>query len=61
MKLLRLPKVIEATTMCKASIYRLVKKGEFPAPIKIGERAVAWKEEEVTAWIESRERVSYIE
>ncbi len=27
---------------------------DFPEPIKIGARAVAWVEEEVDAWIEAR-------
>jgi len=30
--------------------------GDFPAPIKIGKRAVGWLEAEVHAWLESRQR-----
>jgi prophage regulatory protein len=33
---------------------RMVGKGEFPKPIKIGTRAVAWRESEIDAWITAR-------
>lgn len=33
---------------------RLVNKGEFPAPLSVGERRIAWDEDEVKAWIKSR-------
>jgi prophage regulatory protein len=32
----------------------LIAKKEFPAPIRIGPRASAWAEHEVTAWIAAR-------
>lgn len=31
-----------------------VARGDFPRPVKIGRRAVAWSEREVQAWIEAR-------
>lgn len=37
-----------------ASIYRLIKKGEFPKQIKLGERSSGWILEEVEQWIENR-------
>lgn len=36
--LLRLPKVIERTGLSRSSIYALITKGMFPAPVRIGER-----------------------
>jgi prophage regulatory protein len=33
-----------------SSIYRWVDLGRFPAPIKIGPRAIAWRVEEIEAW-----------
>ena len=36
------------------TLWRWVRAGRFPAPVKIGPRAVAWKAEEVHAWLESR-------
>lgn len=52
----KLPKVVEKTTLSEPSIYRLMKQGVFPKPIKIGLRAVAWKSSEVEAFITSRAR-----
>jgi len=53
-KALRLPAVIERTALSRSSIYRLVQLGRFPEPIKLSERASAWRESDVTAWLESR-------
>lgn len=56
-KLLRLPAVCELVGLSKTSIYAAMAKdgGQgFPTPVRIGCRAVAWREHEVSAWIESR-------
>jgi prophage regulatory protein len=40
----------------RTQIEELVKKGEFPKPIKLSDegRAVAWFEDEIAAWQEAR-------
>lgn len=38
----------------RSSIYRMVKAGEFPEPIQLGARSVAWRETEINAWIEKK-------
>ncbi len=48
--LLRLPQVIARTTRSKPSIYADIKAGRFPAPVKIGIRAVAWRSTDLEAW-----------
>lgn len=53
-KLLSMAQVTAATTLSSTSIYRLVKSGAFPQPLKLQDRTVAWVEEEVSAWIEKR-------
>jgi len=50
----RLPMVTNQTGFSPASIYRLVKEGKFPAPIKIGARASAWIGSEVDSYIMAR-------
>ena len=50
--LMKLPEVKELTTFSSATIYRLIKKGEFPKQIKLSERSSAWSLEEVYNWIE---------
>ena len=37
-----------------ATIFRNVKAGRFPAPIKISQRAIGWRIDEVEAWIAAR-------
>lgn len=51
---LRLPAVQARTGLSRSGIYQLVRRGEFPLPIKLGRRASAWLESEVSAWIEAR-------
>lgn len=53
-KFIRLPQVIELTARSKPAIYADIKCGVFPAPIKIGLRAVAWLESDVVRWMSSR-------
>lgn len=55
---LRLPKVSKATALSRSTLLRRVKEGTFPAPIKIGPRAVGWLESEVSKWIEDRIKAS---
>ena len=50
----RLPQVKARTGLSRSEIYRKVALGDFPSPIKLGERASAWPEHEVSAWIASR-------
>lgn len=41
---------------CREQIRRLVKAGKFPRPIELGENRVAWRVDEVDAWLEARPR-----
>ena len=46
-RLLRLPEVLAIIPYKKSNFLRLVKAGQFPRPVKIGPRAVAWSEKEI--------------
>lgn len=50
-KVLRLPEVIEITGLGRSTIYAKVSRGNFPSPIKLGERAVGWIDSDVYEWI----------
>ena len=50
----RLPSVVQRTTLSRSHLYALVKDGKFPKPLKLGSRSVAWRVEDVEAWIEAR-------
>jgi len=68
--LIRLNEVMSRTGYGRTSIYRKMEDGSFPRSVKLGgppkdpeafdSRAVAWIEDEVDQWIESRieDRVS---
>ncbi len=53
-KILKLPAVMEATGLSRSSIYAFIKKGSFPAAIRLGARAVGWDEAEIATWKEQR-------
>ena len=54
MNILRLKQLEIRTSLSKATLYKLIKAGDFPAQKQLGLRSVGWLESDVTAWIESR-------
>ena len=63
-RFIRLPEVLSRTGYGRTTIYRKMEDGSFPRSVKLGgppkdpeafdSRAVAWIEDEVEQWIESR-------
>ncbi|WP_176956786.1 helix-turn-helix transcriptional regulator [Paraburkholderia caribensis] len=49
--IIRLPELISTVCLCKGSIYRGIKHGSFPAPIKLTRRAVGWRRSDVDRWL----------
>ena len=52
--LIRMSEVLRRTGYGKAWVYRLISKGNFPHPIKIGSRSIAFIESEIDEWINQR-------
>jgi len=52
--LMRRPEVLAVTGLSKSSLYAMIAEGRFPAPRRIGVRAVAWNAESVRTWIDTR-------
>ena len=52
--LLRTPDVERRTGLKKSKLYALMALGQFPQPVKLTEKAVAWAETEVSAWIHAK-------
>lgn len=52
--LLRLPVVMERTGKSRSTIYAQIKDKTFPAPVKIGKRAVAWSSRVIDEYIEDK-------
>lgn len=52
--LIRATDVERRTGLKKSKLYQLMAVGDFPKPIKLTERSVAWPESEVTDWIRAK-------
>ena len=50
---IRLPTVLSVIPISKSSLYAGIKKGIYPAPVKLSERTSAWRVEDIRALIES--------
>ena len=53
-KILRRRQVERRTGLSRSSIYERIKLGSFPAPIRLGGRAVGWLEIEVDGWLSAQ-------
>lgn len=51
---MRLPEVKNRTGLSRTEIYRRMDDGTFPKAIPLGKRSVAWRSDEIDAWIEER-------
>ena len=49
-RFVKIDEVRRLTSLSKAGLYKLIRKGEFPKPISIMAPPVAWIEHEVRAW-----------
>jgi prophage regulatory protein len=55
---LRLPEVKAVTGLGKTSIYGFIRNNSFPAPVRLGPRAVAWVKSEIKQWALERVQAS---
>lgn len=58
--LICLPDVMPKVGLKRSAIYDKIKNGEFPAPISLGPRAVAWIADEIDQWVDARIEASRI-
>lgn len=42
----------------KTSVYAMLKRGDFPRPLRVGQRSVRWRASEVRDWMDARERTT---
>jgi prophage regulatory protein len=52
---LSLKEVLKITGMSKSTIYRLIRKGDFPRPKQLSARKVGFLQIELENWIDDRE------
>lgn len=57
--LVRMPTVMRLTGLGRSTIYRMVAARKFPSPVRLGPRAVAWRQSDLDEWSESRPAVTH--
>jgi prophage regulatory protein len=55
-RMLRLRAVLDRTALPKSTVYQKIKEGEFPKPVPLGPKSVAWVESEIEDWLLERIR-----
>lgn len=53
-QVMRMKGIVKKIGLCRATIYAMINRGNFPRPICIGERATGWRESELEAWLARR-------
>lgn len=53
-QLLRRRQVCGLLGISKSTLYVLLREQAFPVPLRVGKRAVAWRQCEVEAWLDGR-------
>ena len=53
-KFLRLPSVIDKVGLSRSQIYKLIQRGDFPEPVKIGPKISVWIEEKLEVWMDAQ-------
>lgn len=54
-RLLKISEVCDFVGLSRATIYRRVDSGDFPRPVQLSARRIAWLTREVTEWFRERE------
>jgi predicted DNA-binding transcriptional regulator AlpA len=51
-RLIGMGQMVERLDLSESSIERLVRRGELPMPVRVGERSVRWKLDDVLVYID---------
>jgi predicted DNA-binding transcriptional regulator AlpA len=69
-ELVRYVRVTDITTTAKhkgalpispSTLWRWIKAGSFPQPLRLSSQVVVWKESDITAWLAAREQAGAVE
>ena len=53
-RILRFPEIVARLGIKRRTIYDMIERGDFPAPIKLTPKVVGWRPEQIESWLESR-------
>jgi prophage regulatory protein len=54
-RIVRPAEVAEALGVSKVTLWRMRRRGDLPAPLRISANAVGWRESTVSRWLDERE------
>lgn len=52
-RLLRVHEVEARTSLHRATLYKRMARGQFPQPVRVGIRRIAWRESDIARWQDS--------
>lgn len=55
LRMLRIEQVISLFPVSRVTVYRLIKSGQFPSPVKMGNTNL-WRYAELRKWIDGRQK-----
>lgn len=50
--ILRRPDVEKRCGLSRSTIYQLMTEDAFPRPVRLGKRAVGWRESDIASWLD---------
>ena len=56
---LKREEVLGLVSLSSATVYRMMSRGEFPRPVRVGRRAARWHSDEVEEWLARDPIASY--
>jgi len=56
--LMNLSQVAARLSISPSTVRRMIEKGNFPRPLQIAPRRIAWREDAIGQWIEQRQTVT---
>jgi prophage regulatory protein len=57
--LLRISRVVRLTGLGRSTIYRLMAQEQFPRPVQLTKRLVAWRRTDLEQWTQARPSVTH--
>ena len=54
-RVLRPRQVRKRLNVSRATLYRMIERGELPRPMRLSRGAVGWRERTITEWLDARE------
>lgn len=57
-RVLRINEVAKYVGLHRSTVYRMIDRKEFPAPLRLAPNSVGWLREEIDEWVGTRKRAT---